>query len=152
VFNNVLQGFIASSFDAPNIFITLSHISSVSDVNHESNFRLSQYAQNTPVGTDGNGTSCLYLGIDLENYSNTPLDTVYSGLNTSSDDVVDCCDRLSSPTVRDQTRPAVRPVVEGHERFSGRRGDRYFSDCHVIFSSCGPPSAPVTSVLANFGT
>ena len=65
----------------------LRSISSVSDINHESNFRLSQYAQNIPVAADGNGTSCFYLGIDLESYSSTPLDTVYSGLNTSSDDI-----------------------------------------------------------------
>ena len=29
----------------------------------------------------------VYVGIDLESYSNTSNDTIYSGMNTSSDDI-----------------------------------------------------------------
>ena len=64
----------------------LRAIGSVSDINHECNFRLSQYAQPLPTANDG-ATASFYVGIDLESYSSTPLDTVYSGLNTSSDDI-----------------------------------------------------------------
>ena len=62
-------------------------ISSAGDVNHECNIRYSQYNQPIPVASDGTGTSSFYVGIDLESYSSTPLDTVYSGLNTSTDDI-----------------------------------------------------------------
>ena len=65
----------------------LRAIGSVGDINHECNIRLSQYAQNVPVANDTLGTGSFYLGIDLESYSSTPLDTVYSGLNTSTDDI-----------------------------------------------------------------
>ena len=65
----------------------LRAISSVGDVNHECNIRYSQYNQSIPVASDPNGTACFYVGIDLESYSSTPLDTVYSGLNTSTDDI-----------------------------------------------------------------
>ena len=65
----------------------LRAIGSVGDINHECNIRLSQYAQNIPVANDTLGTGSFYLGIDLESYSSTPLDTVYSGLNTSTDDI-----------------------------------------------------------------
>jgi hypothetical protein len=64
----------------------LRSIGSVSDINHESNLRYSQYAQPIPVANDG-ATASFYVGIDLESYSSTPLDTVYSGLNTSTDDI-----------------------------------------------------------------
>ena len=60
----------------------------MSDINHECNLRLSQYAQPIPVASDATGTASFYLGIDLESYSSTPLDTVYSGLNTSTDDII----------------------------------------------------------------
>lgn len=65
----------------------LRSVGSISDINHECNIRLSQYAQNIPAASDTNGTSSFYVGIDLESYSSTPLDTVYSGLNTTSDDI-----------------------------------------------------------------
>jgi len=65
----------------------LRAISSVGDINHECNLRYSQYAQPIPVASDNNGTGSFYVGIDLESYSSTPLDTVYSGLNTSTDDI-----------------------------------------------------------------
>ena len=65
----------------------LRAISSVSDINHECNLRYSQYNQPIPIASDGTGTASFYLGIDLESYSSTPLDAVYSGLNTSTDDI-----------------------------------------------------------------
>ena len=34
----------------------------------------------TPLGS-------FYVGMDLESYSNTPLNDVYSGLNTTTDDI-----------------------------------------------------------------
>ena len=64
----------------------LRAIGSATDINHECNLRLSQYAQPIPTASDIT-TACFYLGIDLESYSSTPLDTVYSGLNTSTDDI-----------------------------------------------------------------
>ena len=64
----------------------LRAIGSSTDINHECNLRLSQYAQPLPLGGDP-ATSSFYIGIDLESYSSTPLDTVYSGLNTSTDDI-----------------------------------------------------------------
>ena len=42
------------------------------------------------AGAEGAGasvTGAFYVGIDLESYSNTSLDSVYTGTNTSSDDI-----------------------------------------------------------------
>ena len=60
---------------------------SVSDVNMESNIYYSTYCQPVPVANDVNGLGSFYVGIDLESYSSAPLDTVYSGLNTTTDDI-----------------------------------------------------------------
>lgn len=65
----------------------LRALGSVSDVNHECNIRYSTYNQTVPSKTPAYGLSSFYVGIDLESYSNAPLDTTYSGLNTSTDDI-----------------------------------------------------------------
>ena len=54
----------------------LRALGSVTDINHECNVRLSQYNQPIPVANDPNGTESFYVGINLESYSSTPLDTV----------------------------------------------------------------------------
>jgi len=72
----------------PEIFSELLRaFGSVSDVNMESNIYYSTYNQEAPVANDVNGLGSFYVGIDLESYSSAPLDTVYSGLNTTTDDI-----------------------------------------------------------------
>jgi hypothetical protein len=72
----------------PEIFSELLRsFGSVSDVNMESNISYSTYCQPIPVANDVTGFGSFYVGIDLESYSNAPLDTVYSGLNTTTDDI-----------------------------------------------------------------
>ena len=70
----------------------LRALGSVSDVNHECNIRYAGYAKPLPtaVGAAGSALTPLgsfYVGMDLESYSNTPLNDVYSGLNTTTDDI-----------------------------------------------------------------
>jgi hypothetical protein len=72
----------------PEIFSELLRaFGSVSDNNIESNIYYSTYNQEAPVANDVNGLGSFYVGIDLESYSSAPLDTVYSGLNTTTDDI-----------------------------------------------------------------
>ena len=65
----------------------------VSDINQECSINNLQYSLDNPVdmaGAEGAGasvTGAFYVGIDLESYSNTSLDSVYTGTNTSSDDI-----------------------------------------------------------------
>jgi hypothetical protein len=70
----------------------LRALGSVSDVNHECNIRYAGYAKPLPtaVGAANSALTPLgsfYVGMDLESYSNTPLNDVYSGLNTTTDDI-----------------------------------------------------------------
>ena len=67
---------------------------SVSDVNHETNISFEAYNKNVSAAITGAGAPAteayvgsFYVGIDLESYSNTSNDTIYSGMNTSSDDI-----------------------------------------------------------------
>jgi hypothetical protein len=67
---------------------------SVSDVNHETNILSEAYNKNVSAALTGAGAPAtegyvgsFYVGIDLESYSNTSNDTIYSGMNTSSDDI-----------------------------------------------------------------
>jgi hypothetical protein len=65
----------------------------VSDVNQECSLTLEQYTKDIPVAmtvaevTPASQTGGFYVGIDLESYSNTSNDTIYSGTNTSTDDI-----------------------------------------------------------------
>ena len=72
----------------------------VSDINHECAIDSTQYVKNTPVavvtGADAaaraaanvpQNTGAFYVGVDLESYSNTSMDMVYTGTNTSTDDI-----------------------------------------------------------------
>ena len=73
----------------------------VSDVNYECSISLEQYTKDfptiqagaeSPLGTVGGNpalqnTGAFYIGMDLESYSNTSMDTVYTGTNTSTDDI-----------------------------------------------------------------
>ena len=65
----------------------------VTDVNQECSLTIEQYTKDAPVmmvGAEGAGaqsTGGFYVGVDLESYSNTSNDTIYSGTNTSTDDI-----------------------------------------------------------------
>jgi hypothetical protein len=67
---------------------------SVSDVNHETNISFEAYNKNVSAAITSAVlpateiyVGSFYVGIDLESYSNVPHDTIYSGMNTSSDDI-----------------------------------------------------------------
>ena len=67
---------------------------SVSDVNHETNISFEAYNKNVSAAITSAVlpateiyVGSFYVGIDLESYSNTSNDTIYSGMNTSSDDI-----------------------------------------------------------------
>ena len=63
----------------------------ISDINQECSVTIEQYQKNVPVAIGGaeatQFTGSFYVGIDLESYSNTSMDTVYTGTNTSTDDI-----------------------------------------------------------------
>ena len=71
----------------------LRAIGTVTDVNQECSISIEQYTKDLPViqagaETSGNQqTGAFYVGVDLESYSNTSNDTIYSGTNTSTDDI-----------------------------------------------------------------
>lgn len=71
----------------------LRSFGTVSDVNQECSINNVQYSMDNPsdmAGAEGAGasiTGSFYVGIDMESYSNTSLDTVYTGTNTSNDDI-----------------------------------------------------------------
>ena len=71
----------------------LRAIGTVSDVNQECSISIEQYTKDLPViqaGAEATGaqqTGAFYVGVDLESYSNTSNDTIYSGTNTSTDDI-----------------------------------------------------------------
>jgi hypothetical protein len=72
----------------------LRSIGCVSDVNHETNFSKANYSADVPVAyavldADGNAVSSksFYAGMDLESYSNCNSDSIYSGYNSSVDDI-----------------------------------------------------------------
>ena len=73
----------------PEMFSELLRaIGSVSDVNMESNISYTSFVKVLPDATAATSVyGSFYVGIDLESYSSAPLDTVYSGLNTSTDDI-----------------------------------------------------------------
>lgn len=63
----------------------------VSDINQESAITFNQYNKDAPVIQAGaetqQDTGGFYVGLDLESYSNTSMDSVYTGTNTSTDDI-----------------------------------------------------------------
>jgi hypothetical protein len=64
----------------------------VADINQECSVAIDQYTRPAPSAIGqaenaGQGTGAFYVGIDLESYSNTSMDTVYTGTNTSTDDI-----------------------------------------------------------------
>ena len=66
----------------------------VSDVNHETNVSVDGYNKQLPLAMTGaanpagvNTIGSFYVGLDLESYSNTSMSDVYTGTNTSNDDV-----------------------------------------------------------------
>jgi hypothetical protein len=80
----------------PEFFLEcLKAIGSVSDINHEPNMDLKDYDVDVPVVNaeteaflSSTATSEAFLvGMDLETYSNADKDSIYSGYNTSNDDI-----------------------------------------------------------------
>jgi hypothetical protein len=64
----------------------------VSDINHECGITSIQYNKDisgviTGAELSPQNTGAFYVGIDLESYSNTSMDSVYTGTNTSTDDI-----------------------------------------------------------------
>jgi len=78
-------------------------IGCVSDLNHEPSINLDSYDVALPPTSDENGTvgnnetatqpnsyskpSSFYVGLDLESYSNSGMNDVYQGYNSSTDDI-----------------------------------------------------------------
>jgi hypothetical protein len=74
----------------------------MSDLNHQPSIEYSSYTQDTPsanagdaavwLGTPIYGSSqvnsgSFYIGLDLENYSNSDKSAIFSGYNTNTDDI-----------------------------------------------------------------
>jgi hypothetical protein len=73
----------------------LRSLGTVSDINQETSITIAQYDKTIPVEQAGaesgtQNTGGFYVGIDLESYSNTSMDSVYTGTNTSTDDIFFC--------------------------------------------------------------
>jgi hypothetical protein len=64
----------------------LRALGSPSDVNHECNLSAVSYSKVLPDIADIVGA--FYLGLDLESYSNTDMTSVYSGYNSSTEDII----------------------------------------------------------------
>ena len=77
-------------------------IGSMGDLNHQPSIELSSYSQDNPVANSGDisvalgtaiyGTSAInsgsfYVGLDLENYSNSDKSSIFSGWNSNTDDI-----------------------------------------------------------------
>ena len=79
----------------PEIFSELMRaFGCVSDVNHETNLTNTTYTKDVSVAITGAGAPAtenvvgsFYVGIDLESYSNSSNDVIYTGTNTSTDDI-----------------------------------------------------------------
>ena len=80
----------------PEFFVEcVKAIGSVSDVNHEPNIDIGDYDVAIPVANaetealidDTSSSPSFLVGMDLETYSNADKDSIYSGYNTSNDDV-----------------------------------------------------------------
>ena len=72
----------------------LKVMGSISDLLYNPNIDLSSYTQNSntalAIGTDANfnssGSGSFYIGIDLENFPNSPKDSIFAGYNSMTDD------------------------------------------------------------------
>ena len=64
----------------------LRSLGSPSDVNHECNIKPLSYFKKTADAATVCGA--FYLGLDLESYSNTDMTSVYSGYNSSKEDIL----------------------------------------------------------------
>ena len=66
----------------------LRSIGCVSDVNHETNFSKANYSADTPDAyAAGVSSKSFYAAMDLESYSNCESSSIYSGYNSSVDDI-----------------------------------------------------------------
>jgi len=80
----------------PEFFVELlKAIGSVSDINHECMVNLANYSQNVP-GANGeiataiaetSSSPSFAIGMDLESYSNSDRSSVYTGYNTTTEDI-----------------------------------------------------------------
>ena len=99
----------------PEFFIeAIKAIGSVSDINHEPNIDLGDYDVDVPTVNaetenyvdDTASSEAFFVGMDLETYSNADKDSIYSGYNTSNDDVFWHCTynaNATTPSVRFDT-------------------------------------------------
>lgn len=80
----------------PEFFVEcVKAIGSVADINHEPNINMRDYDAVVPVANAetakiiaaSSSSPSFMIGIDLETYSNADKDSIYSGYNTSTDDV-----------------------------------------------------------------
>ena len=72
----------------PEFFTELLRaVGSPSDVNHECNIRDTTYFKAIPNVGANIPVGAFYLGLDLESYSNTDMTSVYSGYNSSTEDI-----------------------------------------------------------------
>ena len=82
----------------PEFFVeALKAIGSVSDVNHEPNINIDDYDYDDLNSKANNETNAyvtslasspaFIVGMDLETYSNADKDSIYSGYNSSNDDI-----------------------------------------------------------------
>ena len=80
----------------PEFFLeAVKAIGSVSDINHEPNISLGDYHVDNPIANTetelviSNTATCgsFIVGMDLETYSNSDKDAIFSGYNTSNDDI-----------------------------------------------------------------
>lgn len=87
----------------PEFFTELLRaVGSPSDVNHECNIRNATYYKAIPDINANVPVGAFYLGLDLESYSNTDMTSVYSGYNSSTEDI------FFTPTFNTNTSTDVR--------------------------------------------
>jgi hypothetical protein len=79
----------------PEMFAeVLKAMGSLSDLAYNPNIDFSSYTQSSNtalvIGSDANynaqQSASWYIGIDLENYPNAPKDSIFAGMNTTTDD------------------------------------------------------------------
>ena len=80
---------------APNTFPemfseVLKAIGSMSDLSHQPSIEKTSYTLQDSVVHDATGSTnsgSFYIGLDLENYSNAPKDSIFAGYNSNTDDI-----------------------------------------------------------------
>jgi hypothetical protein len=90
----------------------LRGIGCVSDVNHETNFNKIDYSTDIPAAyAAGVSSKSFYAAMDLESYSNCSSDSIYSGYNSSVDDI------FFNPSFNAQANNPVNIRVDSYALF-----------------------------------